>query len=738
MILAKFFFWKSGKRLQKSLPGLRRGLLHDILKSSPELTSRIFPERWVTLTQGGMHIPTSMEISEDEVKSAFERLIEYQSQNPTHLLCLFIDGLDEFDDVNTHHDFGDLVSLLRGWITAAPATLKLCVSSRELNVFMNAFAGGPSIRLHDLTQRDMLLFIEDRLEQIPQSNKKDNLVGTIQYRSDGVFLWVAMVTQSMRNLFEDGASLEDLEGELNVLPDRLEDLFRHILRSLEKSKRTLAYQTLMILDTANENEIGVTLFTLSFLEQYRGNTVIFQTEREQSLQENTSIEKLQERMRKKLQGWCKGLIEVISHHGYLTFTHRSLAEFLQQPQVNNEMVIVLGHFNTRNAICELYLASLRYLNRSVTNDKASATSRERVEEGISRMLIMRDRMGMDEPPYDFLRRLDSMLETQTSRMENEAAVKRMDVAATYIPGMEHKLRDYYRGSTYFQSPLYSHLTRCCHVYPLWKLLHDPTVADSQSKASLLASLATIHNFFCMRQGMFLVLRTIFAQGIITVDTPTEIVFNYNWRNLVSRDALLSLWQNFLLFVLHTFSPFGKIDGKALGHMIEFFLEFKPDLRIEFSISNNGGNSPGHWPTLDFWFGENGHASGVLKSWPLNDPTTYTHGRVSLRAWIADLTIPNRDRILRMIDDQMAEQGSANHVGQSTSEPETMGDLSDIPSTAGPSDPAQALTDPDSESIGNEICEEVQGPRPTFKGHARESALLGRWHKSDNDDGDRIY
>jgi hypothetical protein len=59
-------------------------------------------------------------------------------------LCLFIDGLDEYDG-----RYSDIIDLCHEF--AALPNLKLCLSSRPLLIFENAFSGSPSLQLQDLT-----------------------------------------------------------------------------------------------------------------------------------------------------------------------------------------------------------------------------------------------------------------------------------------------------------------------------------------------------------------------------------------------------------------------------------------------------------------------------------------------------------------------------------------------------------------------------------------------------------
>lgn len=77
-------------------------------------------------------------------------------------LYLFIDGLEEYEgDVESIVDLFKDVSML--------PYVKVCLSSRPRLVFEDAFRRDPSLRLQDLTYRDIQLYICDSIvrNQIP-------------------------------------------------------------------------------------------------------------------------------------------------------------------------------------------------------------------------------------------------------------------------------------------------------------------------------------------------------------------------------------------------------------------------------------------------------------------------------------------------------------------------------------------------------------------------------------------
>jgi len=95
LVIAHFFFWKPGNHLQKSREGLVRSLLRTILERIPGLIPAVFPEYWhSTGTPDWQDELANFE----KVQAAFHRLTKESEMFKGHCFCLFIDGLDEFEE----------------------------------------------------------------------------------------------------------------------------------------------------------------------------------------------------------------------------------------------------------------------------------------------------------------------------------------------------------------------------------------------------------------------------------------------------------------------------------------------------------------------------------------------------------------------------------------------------------------------------------------------------------------
>jgi hypothetical protein len=131
---AAFYFWSTGTELQKSQEGLLRSLLHTILKASPELISICFRETIDETLSKLNEVTQEVRFSDTpkfpQLRKAFARILKHDS---TRLkLCLFIDGLDEYDG-----DVQEICNLFKS--VTKFSMLKIVLSSRPIPACVEAF-----------------------------------------------------------------------------------------------------------------------------------------------------------------------------------------------------------------------------------------------------------------------------------------------------------------------------------------------------------------------------------------------------------------------------------------------------------------------------------------------------------------------------------------------------------------------------------------------------------------------
>lgn len=225
LIVASHFFWSAGTVLQKSQEGLFRALLYQIFTQCPEIIRKVCPRRFSDENELDCNVLSFLGSDtwyRHELFQTFECIASLT--NFPRKVCLFIDGLDEYG--------GDHPDLVRFLINLAKSPhIKICAASRPWYDFIDAF-GKQKWRLsvQDLTNNDILLYINDNLEQNSQfqalkhrdTESATALVQEIRDKAQGVFLWIYLIIRSLLRGLRNVDGISDLRGRLNELPGELE------------------------------------------------------------------------------------------------------------------------------------------------------------------------------------------------------------------------------------------------------------------------------------------------------------------------------------------------------------------------------------------------------------------------------------------------------------------------------------------------------------------------------------
>lgn len=238
ILTPKFFFWSSGTSLQKSLEGLLRSLLWQILHEFPNMNSLSFnvgpgPEQ-------SRRAPREHSLIGAWTKPRLLRLLKevINQLQSSYYLCFFIDGLDEFDE-----DDDDLIAFVQGLVSSAG--VKVCSSSRPHKVFEDALGFSPKLRLQDLTYKDIQRYVNDKFQAVPRLKSMtledryqiDKVKDEIVTRSEGVFLWVSLAVKDQIRGLRNDDSPEQLQERLADLPNEIEDIYIRMLHQIDKPYR---------------------------------------------------------------------------------------------------------------------------------------------------------------------------------------------------------------------------------------------------------------------------------------------------------------------------------------------------------------------------------------------------------------------------------------------------------------------------------------------------------------------
>ena len=203
LVTAGYFLWNAGDILQKSQRGLLQSLLYDILSQYHDLVAVIFPLRLYCYDTRSK--PWALR----ELLDAFQQL---SNQSLPTMFCFFVDGLDEYDS-----NYAEIVHIIKD-LVASPY-IKICLSSRPWNVFLNAFPNKHQpLLLEEQTKADIQLFVDEILGEEERylrlaredSRCKDSTKQIVS-NAQGVFLWVRLVVNEILRSLGNDDDVRDLQ-----------------------------------------------------------------------------------------------------------------------------------------------------------------------------------------------------------------------------------------------------------------------------------------------------------------------------------------------------------------------------------------------------------------------------------------------------------------------------------------------------------------------------------------------
>jgi hypothetical protein len=364
LLITKYFFWSAGTALQKSLSGLLRSFLYDLLQQCPGLILRISPFRWRSYDLELAHFPAW---TDADLLIGIRTFIQETVQSAR--ICFFIDGLDEFDGKD--HQRIEIVDLLKE-LSLLP-NIKICVSSRPWELFKDGFVDSPKLRLEDLTRKDIESYVNvnleanEKFEALRQTNGTlcSLLVSEIVGKAQGVWLWVILVVRSLLQGLRNKDTVSDLLDRLSVIPEDLEKFFLQVFYNIEEFYRPKALKSFKV---ALENQGRLSLMTMSFLDEESAD---FASDTPTKALPKHEIKRRLDLTESRLNIRCLGLLECFSLSDELplfldknvTFLHRSARDFLLDVETRKSIGMdSIASFDVEHFMCKSLLAQMKMLD----------------------------------------------------------------------------------------------------------------------------------------------------------------------------------------------------------------------------------------------------------------------------------------------------------------------------------------------------------------------------------------
>jgi hypothetical protein len=221
--IVSFFFNSRGDVLERSLEGLYRGLLHQLLTAVPRLQDILKPQEIASIANQAWPI--------DSLKNIFSEAVTQLGQD--RVTC-FIDALDECPE----GEIRDMIEFFEelGESTAEEGIgLRVCFSSRHYPQVTIKKCQPMILDGQDGHEDDIARYVKSKLKV--RGKTAEDVRGAVQAKAKGIFMWVVLVIRILNEESDRGSNNAKLRKCLDQIPAELHELFQDILqRGIQDNK----------------------------------------------------------------------------------------------------------------------------------------------------------------------------------------------------------------------------------------------------------------------------------------------------------------------------------------------------------------------------------------------------------------------------------------------------------------------------------------------------------------------
>jgi ankyrin repeat protein len=221
--IISFFFNARGELLERSLEGLYRGLLHQLLTVVPRLQDVLKPQGTASIANQAWPI--------DRLKNLFSEAVTQLGQD--RVTC-FIDALDECPE----GEIRDMIEFFEelGESTAEEGIgLRVCFSSRHYPQVTIKKCQPMILDGQDGHEDDIAKYVKSKLKV--RGKTAEDVRGAVQAKAKGIFMWVVLVIRILNEESDRGSNNAKLRKCLDQIPAELHELFQDILqRGIQDNK----------------------------------------------------------------------------------------------------------------------------------------------------------------------------------------------------------------------------------------------------------------------------------------------------------------------------------------------------------------------------------------------------------------------------------------------------------------------------------------------------------------------
>jgi hypothetical protein len=279
------------------------------------------------------------------------------------MFCFFVDGLDEYDGNHI-----EIIHVLKRLATSP--CIKICVSSRPWNVFLNEFPDKDRrLLVEEHTRGDIQLFMdqvlgadERYLRLARQDPRCQDFTKQIVSNAQGVFLWVRLVINEILRGLDNDDGIPDLQRRLQYLPKNLEAYYQRMFDNIDDFYRRETAEIILLFQEAIP---PLSLLAVMFYELEKTAPHYVFRDDIVDIDVNASSIKCQ----KRLNALCQDILVVhVKPKADLQFRftvhplHGTVTDFLRTPNMQHQLAMWTSmDFNARHSLLKATLAQLKRL-----------------------------------------------------------------------------------------------------------------------------------------------------------------------------------------------------------------------------------------------------------------------------------------------------------------------------------------------------------------------------------------
>lgn len=294
--IISFFFNNRGRDLERSVEGMYRSLLSQMIRHFPDLRAT-YPSYCPESVQQHGWVVASL-------RNHFGQSLLILNQEQA--VTIYVDALDECDEDEVRaaiDHFEELSSLS----VSRNVPIHICFASRHYPRITTHWCVELILDDQDGHHQDIKTYIDHKLP-IRDAGLKSRLATQIRIRSCGVFFWVVLVVRMIRKQFDSGAPYQQLLRTLQEVPAELQALIGAIVQLPDDALLWAMRWMLFARERVTVQQLYSAIQT--------GIGLIDSACHEPS----TSMEAF-------ILASSRGLIEITFHH-YVQLVHESVKEYL--------------------------------------------------------------------------------------------------------------------------------------------------------------------------------------------------------------------------------------------------------------------------------------------------------------------------------------------------------------------------------------------------------------------------